>query len=126
VGKPRKILVVDDSKLLHKMYEVMLRGASLVFAPDGHEALARLAEHPDVDLVLLDLNMPRMNGFELLAALRASQVHAHVPVIIVSTEGKAADEARGLAAGALAYLRKPFTPEQLSEAIGRVRGSAPR
>jgi len=124
--KLHKILVVDDSKLLHKMYEIVLRGARLCFAGDGHEALARLAEHPDVDLVLLDLNMPRMNGFELLAALRGSPVHAHVPVIIVSTEGKQADEARGLAAGATAYVRKPFSPEQLLETIARVRpGSAP-
>jgi CheY-like chemotaxis protein len=56
--QPRKVLVVDDSKLMHKMYEVMLRRYPLVYATDGREALDRLREHDDVELILLDLNMP--------------------------------------------------------------------
>jgi CheY-like chemotaxis protein len=69
-----KVLVVDDSKLLHRMYEMMLKGKTLVFALDGIEAIERLGEHPDVDLVLLDINMPRMSGLECLAHLKAHPI----------------------------------------------------
>src|ERR1700687_2648003 len=70
--KPNKVLVVDDSKLLHRMFEMMLRQYPIVHAYDGREALERLAEaeHRDVDLILLDMNMPRMNGLEFLAAVK--------------------------------------------------------
>jgi putative two-component system response regulator len=81
--QPRKILVVDDSKLLHKMYEVVLGKFPLVHALDGREALARLAEHRDVDLVLLDINMPNMNGIEVLQHLKAESLYASVPVVVV-------------------------------------------
>ncbi len=121
----RKILVVDDSKLLHKMYEVMLRGARLVYANDGQEALERLGAHPDVELVLLDINMPRMNGLEFLACVKADARFAKIPVIIVSTEGKEADARRGLAAGAAAYVRKPFGADALAQAIAGLEALRP-
>src|SRR5216684_8061505 len=105
---PRKVLVVDDSKLLHRMFEMMLRQYPLVHAYDGKEALERLAEHGDVDLILLDMNMPRMNGLEFLAAVKAQPLTAHIPVVIVTTEGKEEDTERGLKAGASAYVKKPF------------------
>jgi putative two-component system response regulator len=117
---PRKVLVVDDSKLMHKMYEVMLRQLSLVYALDGRQALERLAEHPDINLVILDVNMPKMNGLEFLAALRADSEREHVSVIIVSTEGRDEDAARGLEAGASAYIRKPFQSHEIQEVIAKL------
>jgi CheY-like chemotaxis protein len=124
--QPRKVLVVDDSKLMHKMYEVMLRQHSLVYALDGREALDRLSEHPDIDLVLLDVNMPNMNGLEFLAQLRADRAWADLPVIIISTVGRDEDAARGLEAGAAAYIKKPFNSEEILAVIARLEtgGSA--
>jgi two-component system, chemotaxis family, chemotaxis protein CheY len=124
--QPRKILVVDDSKLMHKMYEVMLRRYALVYALDGNQALDRLNEHPDIDLVLLDVNMPNMNGLEFLAELRAVPAWADLPVIIISTVGRDEDAARGLEAGANAYIKKPFHTEEILALITRLetKGSA--
>lgn len=118
--QPRKVLVVDDSKLMHKMYEVMLRQYPLVYALDGHEALARLHEHQDVELILLDINMPNMNGLELLAAMRAEGSLARIPVVIISTEGRDEDTLRGLEAGACAYIKKPFNSGEILEVIARL------
>jgi CheY-like chemotaxis protein len=118
---PNKILVVDDSKLMHKIYEVMLRQYPLVYAVDGRDALARLAEHRDVDLVLLDINMPTMNGLEFLAEARKRTELTDLPVIIISTEGREEDTARGLEAGAIAYVKKPFRSEEILGTIARLK-----
>jgi two-component system chemotaxis response regulator CheY len=114
------VLVVDDSKLMHKMYEVMLRQYPLVYASDGRQALDRLREHPDIDLVLLDINMPNMNGLEFLAEMRSDEARADLPVIIISTEGREEDTARGMEAGATAYIKKPFHSEEILEVISRL------
>ena len=116
----KKILVVEDSKLVHKMYDMMLRQFSLVHAYNGQEALAKLAEHPDADLILLDINMPKMNGLEFLSQIKAMPQFARIPVIIISTEGKEEDTRRGVEAGAAAYLTKPFRNETLLDAIARL------
>ena len=124
--QPRKVLVVDDSKLMHKMYEVMLRQYPLVYALDGRQALDRLKEHPDIDLVLLDINMPNMNGLEFMAELQADGTAGKIAVIIISTEGREEDTARGLEAGAHAYIKKPFHSEEILDVIARLeaKGSA--
>jgi two-component system, chemotaxis family, chemotaxis protein CheY len=122
--KPKKVLVVDDSKLLHRIFELMLRNCTVVHASDGVEGLERLGQHPDVDLILLDMNMPRMNGLEFLAAAKANPAQAKIPVIVITTEGKESDAERGLKAGASAYLRKPFRNEELLAAIEKVEVGA--
>ncbi len=98
--QPRKILVVDDSKLIHKMFEVLLRQFSLVHAHDGLEALQCLGTHSEIDLILLDINMPKMSGLEFLAQIKGDTVFKQIPVVIISTEGKEEDTIRGLEAGA--------------------------
>src|SRR6476469_7269691 len=118
--QPRKVLVVDDSKLMHKMYEVMLRQYPLVYALDGRQALDRLQEHQDGDLVLLDINMPNMNGLEFLAQLRSDGARPDVTVVIISTEGREEDTARGIEAGADAYIKKPFHSEEILDVISRL------
>jgi two-component system chemotaxis response regulator CheY len=118
--KPRKVLVVDDSKLLHRMFELMLRQYPLVHAYDGREGLDVLAQNADVDLILLDVNMPRMNGLEFLAAVKADAERKRIPVIIVTTEGADKDAEKALAAGAVAYVKKPFRNEDLLGAIEKL------
>ena len=116
----KKIVIVEDSKLVHKMYELMLRQFELVHTFDGHEALQKLAHHPDASLILLDLNMPRMSGLELLGHLKQDPVFKEIPVVIVSTEGKEADTERGLEAGAAAYITKPFQREEIIDVIAKL------
>lgn len=118
----KKILVIDDSKLMHRMYEMMLRKHTLLHAMDGLEGLQILSEQGrDVDLVLLDINMPRMNGLEFLAAKAEKGGGVEeTPVIIISTKGREEDAERGLEAGADAYIRKPFKSTELLEIIERL------
>ena len=118
--QPRRVMAVDDSKLMLRMYEVMLRGFPFVTAEDGRQALERLDESPDIDLVLLDINMPNMNGLEFLEAARASGALERLKVIVVTTDGKQEEIERGLAAGATAYMTKPFDGEQLLSVIRRI------
>lgn len=121
--EPNKILVVDDSKLMHKVYEVMLRQYPLVYAVDGHDALRQLERHDDVDLILLDINMPKMNGLEFLAELRARDEWSSLPVIVITTEGKEEATQKGLEAGAVAYIKKPFRSEEILEIIARTEAN---
>ncbi|MFN7941869.1 MAG: response regulator [Thermoanaerobaculia bacterium] len=121
--QPAKALVVDDSALMHRIYDVLLRGLPVLHADDGAEALERLAEDPEIDLVLLDINMPKLDGFGVLERLRARGDLDRLAVIVVTTEGAEADAARGLAAGAAAYLTKPFRGEEIRAAIAGIEFS---
>jgi len=122
-------LVVDDSKLHHQMYKLTfsrgtLAGSTLYHAENGREGYALLAAHPELTLVLLDLNMPEMNGLEVLARRRAEGLHPHIPVVLVTTEGTEEDEARGREAGAWDYLRKPFQPADVERLVARALAQA--
>jgi len=122
--KSGAFLVVDDSKLHHQMYQLIfasseLAGSTLLRAYDGREGYALFTAHPELTLVFLDLNMPLMNGLEFLHRRRAEAMHPQVPVVLVTTESTAEDEARGLEAGAWGYLCKPFAPEQLLALVER-------
>ena len=116
----KKILVVDDSKLIHRMFDVMLRRHHLVHAEDGHEGLQRLSENADVELILLDINMPKMNGLEFPQQVKSDSAFADIPVVVVSTEGKEEDTERALAAGAADYIKKPFQTDSILEVVSRV------
>jgi two-component system chemotaxis response regulator CheY len=126
---PNTFLVVDDSKLHHQMYKVVftrgaLAGSTVYYATNGREGYALLESHPELTLVFLDLNMPEMNGLELLERRRAEKLHPHIPVVLVTTEGTADDEARGRAAGAWDYLRKPFKPADVERMVSRALAHA--
>jgi two-component system chemotaxis response regulator CheY len=124
-------LVIDDSKLLHQMYRVIfsqgaLKGSTVHYATNGREGYGLLAAHPDLTLVLLDLNMPEMNGLELLARRQSERLHPHIPIALVTTEGSEDDEARGRAMGAWDYLRKPFQPADIDRLVERARSHVAR
>lgn len=123
----KKILVVDDSALIHQMYRLVMTRykCEIADAMNGQEALDVLAVENDIQLVLLDINMPVMNGVQFLEKASAMGITRKIPVIVISTEGKEADTIRGLKLGARGYLKKPFNPAELHELIDKiVPGSA--
>jgi two-component system chemotaxis response regulator CheY len=102
------------------MFEVMLRGHRLVHASDGVEGLQKLAEHADVDLILLDINMPRMNGLEFLDEVQRNPALSEIPVVVVSTEGKEEDTQRAMELGAIEYITKPFQSDRVLDIVSRL------
>lgn len=123
----QKVLVVDDSSLIHQMYKLVFmryKDCKIVSAMNGLEALDKLSQEPGIQLVLLDINMPVMNGLQFLESLQKEKVHRNVPVIIVSTEGKEEDTLRGLSMGARGYVKKPFQPSELHDLIEKLYASA--
>ncbi len=121
----KKILIVEDSDLLHRMYELIFRryrleGCVLLHAYNGREGVDQLARNSDVELVILDINMPIMSGLEFLQTIKRDSAFRDLVVIIISTEGKEDDTLRGLEAGARGYLTKPFQPTDLHKLIERV------
>jgi len=116
-----RVLIVDDSSVMRKMIEHALRVAGIqlqevLTASDGLEALSLLKDNT-VDLVLCDINMPVMNGLELLQRLCASGMAKGAPVIMITTEGGESEVVQALAYGARGYIRKPFAAEQVREQI---------
>jgi two-component system chemotaxis response regulator CheY len=122
--KMARILIVDDSSVMHAYHRQVLSAlpdCRLSFARHGKEALAKLEVEGRPDVIVLDINMPVMDGLEFLARLRALPLE-RVPVIIVSTEGREDDLRRGLEAGGDGYVRKPFKPKELQDLVRRFLG----
>ena len=117
----KKILAVDDSKTMREMVSFTLKGAGydVVEAEDGKAALAVL-NGAKVDAVITDLNMPNMNGFELIRALRANPTYKFTPILMLTTEGDGSKKEEGKAAGATGWIVKPFNPEKLVEVVKKV------
>ncbi len=123
------ILVVDDSATMRGMIKRTLAISGLdvgeVYeAGNGIEALAEMQGRP-INVVLLDINMPVMNGIEFLQRLRADPQLRSIPVVITSTEGSQTRVQELLALGARGYVRKPFRPEQLRDAMVKFVGLRP-
>lgn len=118
----KKVLVVDDSALIHQMYRLVMSRyhCAIADAMNGQEALEVLAVQDDVDLILLDINMPVMNGVQFLEKASALGIVSRIPIIVISTEGKEEDTIRGLKLGARGYLTKPFHPVALHELIEKI------
>ena len=123
----RKILAVDDSALIHQMYKLFLsryKNCKLISAMNGLEALDRLGQEDGIDLILLDINMPVMNGLEFLQRVQKEPAYQGIPVIIISTEGKEEDTIRGLKMGAKGYVKKPFQASELHGLIEKITAGA--
>src|SRR5262249_53583159 len=108
VQPPGKVLVVDDQFSARELQRSILEvaGYRVEVARDGREALRRIGEIADLDLVLTDVQMPEMDGFELLEAIRADDAHGSLPVVVVTTLSDEASRRRGAEAGADAYIIK--------------------
>ena len=118
------VLVVDDSAAIRKILTRVLRQTGMAIqtiheAGDGEEALAVMAQHR-IDLVLSDINMPKMDGLQLLASLKASPQWQRTPVVMITTEGGETKVAEAVRLGAAGYVRKPFTADQIKEKLAGI------
>lgn len=116
-----RILAVDDSMTMREMLRQTLSeaGFDVVLAEDGVDALTQLPD-VDPDLILTDLNMPRMDGFGLIDAVRKGDVSARVPILILTTESAATLKEKARSAGATGWITKPFDETSLVSTIRRV------
>jgi len=114
-----KVLVVDDESRMRKLVRDYLTkdGYEVLEASDGEEALEQFYDHPDVDLILLDVMMPKRNGFEVLKEIRES---SEVPVLMLTAKGSEEDELQGFSLGVDEYITKPFRPKILTARVGAV------
>jgi two-component system alkaline phosphatase synthesis response regulator PhoP/two-component system response regulator VicR len=119
--KPKKILVVDDERHIVRLIQVNLEraGYEVVSAFDGKEALKKTASDSP-DLIVLDVMMPFMDGFEVLKHLRAEVKTRDIPVVMLTAKTQDADVFRGWASGVDMYLTKPFNPMELLTIIKRI------
>ena len=121
LGFPRtatKVLVIDDSNTIRRSAEIFLKqgGHEVVLAEDGFDALAKLSDYQP-DLVFCDILMPRLDGYQTCAIIKRNPQFASVPVIMLSSKDGLFDKARGRMVGSQDYLTKPFTKDQLLQAV---------
>jgi two-component system chemotaxis response regulator CheY len=117
----RLILAVDDSASMRQMVSFTLRSAGyeVIEAVDGQDALDKIGDK-QVDLVLTDQNMPRMDGLTLIKQLRIHERFKRTPILVLTTESSDEMKQAGRAAGATGWMVKPFDPARLLEVIGKV------
>jgi two-component system chemotaxis response regulator CheY len=110
-----RALVIDDSRAVRMIIGGVLReiGMDVVEAADGVEALEQMTRHPDIELLLVDWNMPRMNGFDFIRAIRSKSAYDGVRILMVTSEAQGEQVTRALNAGANEYLMKPFNKDIL-------------
>lgn len=118
-----KVLIVDDSASMRQMVHFSLEEADYEVeeAVDGKDGVDKL-EGVNPDLIITDINMPNMNGIELIKAVRRTDNFKTTPIIVLTTESEQSKQEAGKRAGATAWLVKPFTPEQLVETVKEVSG----
>jgi len=121
----RRVLVVDDQKDIRDMARLVLNGAGydVVTASSGREAL-KLASASTFDLVLLDINMPELDGWATLRLLRADEAHDTLPVAMFSVKSEVRDKVAGLKDGAIDYITKPFGVDELVSRVSRILAAA--
>ncbi len=123
------VLIVDDSAAIRKILQRVLRQTGMAIrtiheAGDGEEALEVLKAHP-VQLVLTDINMPKMDGIQLLASVKSCPQWRSLPVVMITTEGGETKVGEAVRLGAAGYVRKPFTADQIKEKLAGILELAP-
>ena len=120
-----KVLVIDDSNTIRRSAEIFLRqgGYDVLLAEDGFDALAKVNDHAPA-LIFCDILMPRLDGYQTCAIIKRNPRYAAVPVIMLSSKDGLFDKARGRMVGSDDYLTKPFTKEQLLQAVERYTARA--
>ncbi len=113
-----KVMVIDDSKTIRRSAETLLKkaGCEVVTAIDGFEALAKITVHKP-DIIFVDIMMPRLDGYQTCALIKNNQSFKSTPVIMLSSKDSIFDRARGRIVGSEKYLTKPFSREDLINAI---------
>jgi two-component system, chemotaxis family, chemotaxis protein CheY len=120
----KKILIAEDSPTMRSLMVSTIAAMGefqVIEAANGFEAL-RILPREKVDLVITDINMPDINGLELVSFIKANPNYKSTPLLIVSTEGSERDREKGLSLGADAYLVKPFSPDELQALVKRFLG----
>jgi len=120
----RNVLIVEDSKAIRSMIRIALEEAGdflVAEANNGFEALKTLPSR-SFDLIITDINMPDINGLELINFVKSNPTYKAIPLIIVSTEKSAEDKKRGMALGAYGYIVKPFKQEELMDLVKKALG----
>ena len=117
------IMTADDSASIRKMVSFTLKqnGYEVVEAVDGQDALTKLSANK-VDMLLTDLNMPKLDGIGLIKGVRTSKLNKFSPIVMLTTESQDSRKAEGKAAGATGWIVKPFKPEQLVAVVKKVLG----
>jgi two-component system, chemotaxis family, chemotaxis protein CheY len=118
----KSILIVDDSSSLRTVVKLALvrAGYEVHEAGDGQEGLAKLESVSKVNLIVSDVNMPNMDGITFVTRVKQHPRHKFTPVIMLTTEGQDAKKEQGRAAGAKAWIVKPFNPPQLLDAVSKL------
>ena len=117
-----RVMVIDDSKTIRRTAETLLKkeGCDVVTATDGFEALSKIADHQP-QVVFVDIMMPRLDGYQTCALIKNNQMFKGIPVIMLSSKDGLFDKARGRIVGSDEYLTKPFSKDELFEAINQYR-----
>lgn len=118
----RRVLVVDDEPYIGRIIQLKLEAGpyDVEFVHDGRTALDLLRKEEPVDLILLDIMMPHMSGFDVLSELRALPHRSETPVIMLTAKGQETDRERAAALGASDFLTKPFSPKKLLARIDEI------
>jgi twitching motility two-component system response regulator PilG len=113
-----KVLVVDDSNTIRRSAEIFLKqgGHEVLLADDGFDALAKINDYQP-DLIFCDILMPRLDGYQTCAIIKRNAKFAGIPVVMLSSKDGVFDKARGRMVGSQDYLTKPFTKDQLLQAV---------
>ncbi len=116
----RKVLVIDDSNTIRRSAEIFLKqgGYEVVLAEDGFDALSKVNDHAP-DVIFCDILMPRLDGYQTCAIIKRNPKFANTPVIMLSSKDGLFDKARGRMVGSQDYLTKPFTKDQLLQAVAQ-------
>ena len=116
----KTVLVIDDSNTIRRSAEIFLKqgGYEVVLAEDGFDALAKVNDH-EPDIIFCDILMPRLDGYQTCAIIKRNPRFAATPVIMLSSKDGLFDKARGRMVGSQDYLTKPFTKDQLLQAVAQ-------
>ncbi len=119
-GTPVKVLVIDDSNTIRRSAEIFLKqgGYEVLLAEDGFDALSKVNDHAP-HVIFCDILMPRLDGYQTCAIIKKNARFARTPVIMLSSKDGLFDKARGRMVGSQDYLTKPFTKDQLLQAVAR-------
>jgi twitching motility two-component system response regulator PilG len=119
-----KVLVIDDSNTIRRSAEIFLKqgGYEVVLAEDGFDALSKVNDH-NPDVIFCDILMPRLDGYQTCAIIKRNPRFTNTPVIMLSSKDGLFDKARGRMVGSQDYLTKPFTKDQLLQAVAQYSAS---